>query len=239
MAIHVRHHTRDKLAFRFIGGLFAILLCAVSVGSLSGIYVHRHSHYITKVSVHQIMTAATEPIEPEGSTKPDIPELPPHEPPHTIIADTALDFLTREEIVVDFQPVELAPADDYILFPHVDLSGNAPALQHPASKKSPQKNASTAQTKYTPPQYKKNPHPIYPKELARMRINGHVKVRIHIDTDGKPTGVEIIDSTHPAFAKTTKEKIMSDWYFSPAQSGGSSIAATVITTINFDYSVRK
>lgn len=239
MAIHVRHHTRDKLAFRFIGGLFAILLCAVSVGSLSGIYVHRQNANKIYTSAHEMRTECTEPNEPKVSTKPDIPELPLHTPPQTLFAEVSWDFPPCSEIEVDLQPIELASADAYILLPQADFSENGQESLPRESKVSTHRNASTTNNEYTPPQYKLNPLPIYPKELARKRIKGHVNVRIHINAVGKPTSVEIINSSHPAFSKAAKEKIMSDWLFSPAQSGGSSIAATVITTINFDYSERK
>ncbi len=86
---------------------------------------------------------------------------------------------------------------------------------------------------YTPPQYAATPQPPYPKELLRRRIEGSVRVRIHIAPQGKPLAVEIISATHPAFAKAAKQTILSAWRFHPAHNGPSPVSATVVTTVRF------
>lgn len=86
---------------------------------------------------------------------------------------------------------------------------------------------------YTPPQYKATPQPLYPKELKRRRISGSVRVRIHVTPQGNPTAVDIISTTHPAFAQSAKQTILSSWHFHPAHNGTSPVSATVVTTVQF------
>lgn len=86
----------------------------------------------------------------------------------------------------------------------------------------------------TPPLLLKAPTPDYPPTLKYSRRSGSVKLRIHIDTSGSPTQVEIISSTHPAFAQAARECILSRWRFSPALRNSTAIPSTAVQTINFN-----
>ena len=97
----------------------------------------------------------------------------------------------------------------------------------------PHKSTPNQDADYTPPQYAAAPQPHYPKDLQRRRITGTVRVRIHINTQGDPTSVEILSSTHPSFSQTAKQAILTSWHFTPAKSGSTPVAASITTNINF------
>ncbi len=86
----------------------------------------------------------------------------------------------------------------------------------------------------TPPLLLKSPAPDYPATLRYSRRSGSVRLRIHIDTSGTPTQVEILSTTHPAFAQAARECILSRWRFSPALRNSTAIPSTAVQTINFN-----
>ncbi len=97
----------------------------------------------------------------------------------------------------------------------------------------PQTAIRQEQDTYTPPAPLNTPSPAYPSALRSSRRTGLVQLRIHINTEGKPTSVEIISSNHPAFAETARNHILSHWKFSPAIRNGKAVPATAIQKIHF------
>lgn len=234
MAIHVRHHTRDKHAFRLTCSLFAVITCIVSAIPLSAVHVFS-SHKKTAIS-RNIQTEKKEEKQPETKNKPAFKEHILELPEPLLIVDTSWELPLYVEAYIDIHAEETETTTEYLLFPMADLSECEAESDASHTKHGNDKQAALKEATYTPPQYKLTPQPEYPKELARKRINGQVHVRIQIDANGIPTGVEIVSSTHPAFAKAVNEKIMEDWRFSPAKSDNTPVASTVTTTINFKYS---
>lgn len=87
---------------------------------------------------------------------------------------------------------------------------------------------------YRPPQYLATPKPIYPPLLKRKRIQGEVRVRIHVNELGKASKVEILQSSHDDFAEAAKSRILADWRFIPAQRNGKAVADVVVTSVIFE-----
>lgn len=101
-------------------------------------------------------------------------------------------------------------------------------------RQAPQQSAPhQEQDTYTPPAPLSTPSPGYPSALRTSRRTGLVQLRIHINTEGKPTSVEIISSSHPTFAETARNHILSHWKFSPARRNGKAVPATAIQKIHF------
>lgn len=234
MAIHVRHHARYKQAFRLTCSLFAVITCAVSVASLSTINVL--SPLKTTIISQNLQVTTKEQKISAPETKPTFTEHILQLPEPLLIVDTSWNLPLYSLENIDARAIETETTEEYLLLPLADLSECDTESDSSTSKLINNKQVSTKESTFTPPQYKLTPQPEYPKELARKRINGQVQVRIQVDANGIPTGVEIISSTHSAFAKAVKTKIMTGWRFSPAKSDNSPVAADVTTTIYFKYS---
>ena len=85
----------------------------------------------------------------------------------------------------------------------------------------------------TAPTLLHGPTPAYPPELRASRRSGSAQVRIHIDTSGCPTAVDILSASHPAFAQAARQCILKSWRFSPARRGNAAISSTAVQTVNF------
>lgn len=85
----------------------------------------------------------------------------------------------------------------------------------------------------TAPTLLHGPAPAYPPALRASRRSGSVQVRIHIDTSGCPTAVDILSASHPAFAQAARQCILKSWRFSPARRGNAAISSTAVQTVNF------
>lgn len=89
-------------------------------------------------------------------------------------------------------------------------------------------------TVFSPPIPSVTPHPPYPQMLRTGRRSGKVELRIHIDETGKPTKVEVLTATHPAFAAACRECILAKWLFVPAQQNHKPISSIAEQTIHFN-----
>lgn len=112
--------------------------------------------------------------------------------------------------------------------PAASLTATVPRRQEPRQA-APRQEEET----YSPPTPLNTPAPAYPAALRTSRRTGLVQLRIHINTEGKPTSVEIISSSHPTFAETARSHILSHWKFSPARRNGKAVPATAIQKIHF------
>lgn len=87
---------------------------------------------------------------------------------------------------------------------------------------------------FTPPSYREAPEPPYPPALRAERAEGTVKVRITVDAYGKPTQVDITQSSgQREFDTTAREWILNHWHFNPAHQGKTPTAGVVSTSIRF------
>lgn len=86
---------------------------------------------------------------------------------------------------------------------------------------------------YTPPICRTAPQPDYPAEMKSTRRHGEVRVRIHIGQDGTPTAVDIISTTHTAFAQAAHHCILKRWKFIPARENNQPVPSIANITIHF------
>lgn len=90
-----------------------------------------------------------------------------------------------------------------------------------------------AEQTYTPPICRVAPQPEYPAAMKTTRRRGEVRVRIHIGSEGIPTAVDVISSTHIAFAQTAQLCILKRWKFIPAYKNGKPVPSLANITIHF------
>ena len=96
-----------------------------------------------------------------------------------------------------------------------------------------QTNKKISEDTFTPPFCKVAPQPDYPTAMKSTRRRGEVRMRIHINQEGTPTAVDILSSTHIAFAQATQHCILKRWKFVPAYQNGKSIPSVANISIHF------
>ncbi|MDH3251937.1 MAG: energy transducer TonB [Ignavibacteria bacterium] len=74
--------------------------------------------------------------------------------------------------------------------------------------------------------------PTYPEAARSARLQGEVKVRVQISTEGKPMQVRIVDSTNPLFNEAAIEAIMKS-EFSPGMMAKGPVTSWVTIPIYF------
>jgi protein TonB len=167
-------------------------------------------------STPELMTPRPPPPEPvaESPMPPPLAEPPPPEPT-TDIVFTPDGFTAVENIVAN-----LPSAPAYI---EPDEQSFGPPPPSPASS-GPNRA----------PQPLENPYPVYPSAARRRGIEGQVTIRIHIDPSGAVSEVEVVDVVgHDSF-RSSVEKAVSRWRFTPALENGVPVAAWGERTIIFN-----
>ena len=76
--------------------------------------------------------------------------------------------------------------------------------------------------------------PEYPAREQRGGIEGAVKVRVLIGTDGRVKAVELISADSPAFFEATKRRALAKWRFKPATRGGVAEESWKVMTVRFE-----
>lgn len=76
--------------------------------------------------------------------------------------------------------------------------------------------------------------PDYPAREQRAEIEGIVKVRVLIGTDGRVKSVELVSGGNPAFFEATKRRALSKWRFKPATRGGVAEESWKEMTVRFE-----
>lgn len=107
----------------------------------------------------------------------------------------------------------------------------------PAQKKAVQENLATKETSYSAPSsyaaYLDNPKPRYPR-IAKLRgMEGVVKLRVKVGTDGRPLTVDLQQSSGFTALDTAAIKVVRLWRFEPARRGGIKVAGEAIVPIQF------
>ena len=230
MALHVRHKIKDSVQGRICLSIASVVLCAT-------VFIHSHSITFSVPPKNKAATVYSPPLpeqpQKQETTAPrvELSTQPPAEPEPICIIDPP-PVMPESEAPYIPTGANLAEGigettDEYLFYS--ELTPQFEEAPHTQARVPAPETALT----YTPPQYAATPQPPYPKELLRRRIEGSVRVRIHIDPHGKPLAVEIISATHPAFAKAAKQTILSAWRFHPAHNGPSTVSASVVTTVRF------
>lgn len=118
-----------------------------------------------------------------------------------------------------------------------------PPIEHsvkPTPKKAKialQENVTTEKTSYSAPSsyaaYLDNPKPRYPR-IAKLRgMEGVVKLRVKVGTDGRPLTVVLQQSSGFSALDTAAIKVVRLWRFEPARRGGIKVAGEAIVPIQF------
>jgi len=78
-----------------------------------------------------------------------------------------------------------------------------------------------------------NPRPAYPWLARQRHIEGRVLLRVRVDADGRPAGVEVVRSSGFALLDESARTALARWTFRPAQSEGVAVPAVVEVPIAF------
>lgn len=84
------------------------------------------------------------------------------------------------------------------------------------------------------PRYAAAFQPEYPASEQRREIEGVVKVRVLIGTDGRVKAVELISTDSPGFFAETKRRALAKWRFKPATRGGVAEESWKTMTVRFE-----
>jgi periplasmic protein TonB len=76
--------------------------------------------------------------------------------------------------------------------------------------------------------------PDFPTGLLQKEIEGTVKVKVLIGTDGRVRQVIILSATQSEFGRATERKALSSWRFTPATRDGEPVEDWQTLTVRFD-----
>jgi periplasmic protein TonB len=76
------------------------------------------------------------------------------------------------------------------------------------------------------------PAPVYPDAMRRAGINGSVTVAFIVDTEGRVTKAEVMESTHREFEDAAVRAVMR-WRFEPGTQSGSRVSFRMAVPIHF------
>jgi len=108
---------------------------------------------------------------------------------------------------------------------------------HEKANKATRENVADEKTSYSAPSsyaaYLDNPKPRYPR-IAKLRgMEGVVKLRVKVGTDGRPLTVVLQQSSGFSALDTAAIKVVRLWRFEPARRGGIKVAGEAIVPIQF------
>lgn len=83
------------------------------------------------------------------------------------------------------------------------------------------------------PRYADQFQPGYPAEERRLGLEGLVKVRVLIGTDGRVKAIEPVSAASPGFFDATRRQALSKWRFRPATRDGVPIERWRVMRVNF------
>ena len=127
--------------------------------------------------------------------------------------------------VVQDPPVVRAP-DPYVLS---SGTGSGPVVADPPAPP-PQPRLVTAELDG---RYAGAFQPDYPASEQRRGIEGVVKVRVLIGTDGRVKAVELVSTDSPGFFEETRRRALAKWRFKPATRGGVAEESWKVMTVRF------
>lgn len=120
------------------------------------------------------------------------------------------------------------------------LAANEVATTPVAEPSPPQRTsapeAATSQPRFDA-DYLDNPMPTYPLLSRRLREEGKVLLRVLVESDGRPTRIEIKTSSGSARLDQAAEQAVWRWKFIPAKRGNEAVSAWVVVPISFNLKV--
>lgn len=84
------------------------------------------------------------------------------------------------------------------------------------------------------PRFARSFQPEYPLGLLRQEIEGTVKIRVLIGSDGRVRQAQVISATEPEFARATERQALKFWRFKPAMRGPDAVEDWQTLTVRFD-----
>lgn len=222
------------------------LLMGGGVGALALVHLHMRAERLGELKGFWVPSppARVHAVAPDMASLHDEP-LPPLELPEPTLP------VQLPELPMAVLP-QLPPSDATLLdIAEPDFPQPPPAPQPPrrvararASSAAPAPVAAAApapapppaaeQGQYTPPAYRNTPLPPYPAGMRQSRLQGSVRLRIHLDAEGKPLRVEIAGSSgHAEFDNAARSWVLSRWEFTPALRDGRPVPGTVVTRVQF------
>lgn len=97
----------------------------------------------------------------------------------------------------------------------------------------PQAHVPTLTSASPDPRFASQFQPDYPPQLARENVEGVVKVRVLIGTDGRVKAVELVSASDPLFFSATERRALKAWRFKPATRDGAAIESWQVMTVRF------
>lgn len=215
----------------------SLAVCAALGGLAVALCRGWHSPAPEHADVHAPVAMGVFSTPPASSDPVALAEIPPVQvyAPLPTLAPAMVEAAPLHLDLPDTAPLaaewEAEPADSIPL----------PVLQVAAAPAPPARAASPAapavaetSAPIIPPAYKSTPTPPYPPALRAGRIEGSVRVRIAVDSTGRPTRVDILTgSGHREFDTCAQDWILGHWLFTPARRGDTPIAGSVTTSVHF------
>lgn len=165
------------------------------------------------------------PVEPAA------PELPKQARPKPPPEETLPEPLPVPEIgaeAADMPEMPVTPALPQLQRASRFAKGPAlPAAQHAGGDLSAPMSVGTELT----PLVRINP--IYPMHLRRLKVEGEVRAKLHVDAQGNVTRVEIVTSKPQGCFDRSVIEALNRWKFRPKFVDGAKIAYTGLVTIEF------
>ncbi len=75
--------------------------------------------------------------------------------------------------------------------------------------------------------------PAYPAGAAREGVQGTVRIRAHVDTEGRVTQADVVSSSGDSRLDEAARQAALDWRFRPALQAGRPVAAQVVRNVRF------
>ncbi len=107
--------------------------------------------------------------------------------------------------------------------PRAATPGQASASGTPASTTAPRFDAA----------YLNNPAPAYPALSRRMREEGRVLLRVLVSPDGRPTRIELAETSGSSRLDAAAQGAVTRWQFVPARRGDRPVEAWVVVPVVF------
>jgi protein TonB len=84
-----------------------------------------------------------------------------------------------------------------------------------------------------PPQKLMQTEPVYPYKARQRNIEGYVKVKMLVQTDGTVGDVSVLDAQPQGLFESAALKAVPSWRFKPGVIDGQAVPSWVVTTIRF------
>lgn len=112
-----------------------------------------------------------------------------------------------------------------------DLAESLPTPPPPTPSAAPANQAATVNRSAQPIH---SPQPDYPARAMRNGESGEVVVQVEIDTGGRPTRVDVVQSSRSRDLDRAAVRAVQRWQFSPAIRNGQPVSSRVLVPIQFD-----